>query len=361
MVECMGGSSEDDLLTFDGFLEHQGFDPASLSPEELAAWRQIFDDATARSASIPKVGLMKLRPIVGEHRYAVAVRDGSDLWLVLWVRRSRKGEFFVMVPRGDRKWDVHTSYHLDGTFRMKSYGHAMIEQQRQPLTGTFRGTESLGLNSGYGPRSVGAICDPTAFAGVVEVGAGVLGPKHGVIAVDLVEPGCEPIEMPFTTIVKFDTFRDAVPWVVIRVGSQQDLVSLKTDVNRSRWHSVLIVVLRLVITLLFAGAIIPKLRNPVEWGLLFASWGYPPWGSTVVSVIEIIGLAVLWIPAFATWGAAALMLTTAGAMGTWLIHGPRVVAIYPGTLFVLVGWLARLQRRKTGRPSQAGHPQTVAN
>ncbi len=37
---------------------------------------------------------MKLAPIVGEHRYAVAVREGTDLWLTLWVRRSPKGEFF---------------------------------------------------------------------------------------------------------------------------------------------------------------------------------------------------------------------------------------------------------------------------
>jgi hypothetical protein len=31
----------------------------------------------------------------------MAVREGSDLWLTLWVRRSWRGEFFVMVPRGN--------------------------------------------------------------------------------------------------------------------------------------------------------------------------------------------------------------------------------------------------------------------
>ena len=221
-VRGMSDSTEDDLLSFDGFLEYQGIDPSSLGPEELAGWRQMFDEATARRATTPKVGLMKLRPVAGEYRYAVAVREDSDLWLVLWVRRSRKGEFFVMVPRSDGKWDPHTSYHLDGTFHMKSHNNVMIEQKRQPLTGTFKGTESMGLNSGYGPKSVGAICDPTAFAGVVEVGPGILGGTRGVIGVDLVEPGYEPIDMPFTIIVKIETFRDAVPWIVIRVGSQQD-------------------------------------------------------------------------------------------------------------------------------------------
>jgi hypothetical protein len=69
----------------------------------LENWRSIFDEVREGAAAIPKVGLMKLRPLVpDEHRYAVAVREGSDLWLTLWVRRSSKPEFFVFMPRGDR-------------------------------------------------------------------------------------------------------------------------------------------------------------------------------------------------------------------------------------------------------------------
>lgn len=176
-------------------------------------------DGASRAA--PKVGLMKLRAISGEHRYAVAVREGSDLWLALWVRRSRKGEFFMMVPRGDRDWNPHTSYHLDGTLHMKSHDHAVLPTKHQPLTGTFRGTEHLGVSYGHGPKSVGAICDPTAFAGVVEVTPGVLGPRDGWVAVDLVEPGCEPSSLPWAQIVKREVFRDVVPWVVITVGSTE--------------------------------------------------------------------------------------------------------------------------------------------
>jgi hypothetical protein len=99
----------------------------------------------------------------------------------LWVRRSPKGEFFVMVPRADRGWDPHTSYntsyHLDGTFHMKSFGRKFDPHQkkRQALIGEFRGTEHLGAYAGHGPKSVGAICDPAAFTGIVEVAPGVLG------------------------------------------------------------------------------------------------------------------------------------------------------------------------------------------
>ncbi len=212
--------SEDDLKTFDGWLRYQGVD-AATAPEELATWRYLFDEARTRSSASPKVGLMKLRPVPGEHRYAVAVREGFDLWLTLWVRRSPKGEFFIMVPRGDRDWDVHSSYHLDGTLHMKNHGRRVLPpMKRQPLTGpAFRGTENLGTFAGSGPKSVGAICTPTAFSGVVEIAPGILGPRDGQITVDLVEPDCQPAAFPWTKIAQREVFRDILPWVVITVGS----------------------------------------------------------------------------------------------------------------------------------------------
>jgi len=212
--------SEEDLQTFEGWLRYQAVDPATTSAEELAAWQQEFEEARRRSAEAPKVGLMKFQPVPGEYRYGVAVRDGTDLWLTLWVRRSQKGEFFVMVPRGDRDWDAHTSYHLDGTLHMKSYGRKVLPaQRRQPLTGSFRGAENLCIYAGHGGRITDAICDPALFSGVVEVPPGVLGPRHGAVAVDLVEPGHEPLDLFWKRIVVQRIFRDTTPWVVIRVGS----------------------------------------------------------------------------------------------------------------------------------------------
>ena len=85
---------EDVLYTFDGWLRYQGIDPAIAPPDELTEWQKLF--AEIRKKPSPKVGLMKLRPIPGEYRYAVAIREASSLWLTLWVRRSPKPEFFVM-------------------------------------------------------------------------------------------------------------------------------------------------------------------------------------------------------------------------------------------------------------------------
>jgi hypothetical protein len=166
---------------------------------------------------------MKLRNLPGEHRYGVAFRDGSDLLLTLSVRRSPKGEFFVMMPRADRSWNPHTSYHLDGTVHSKSFDRKLGAPlpKRQPLTGNFKGTEHLGAYAGHGPKQVGAKCDPAAFSGIVEVAPGVLGPRDGRVVVDLVEPGCEPLSWPGEVVQKA-VFQEIVPWVVIRIISPDD-------------------------------------------------------------------------------------------------------------------------------------------
>jgi hypothetical protein len=205
--------SEDDLETFEGWLRYQGVDPDS-PPEHLAQWRAIYDDAL-RSPSPKKVGLMKLRSLPGEYLYAVAVREDSGLWLALWVRRS-VDQVFALMPGGDPKADVHASYHRDGSVHMKSNGRKFHVRKLQPLAGAFQNTEHLGTFAGYGPKKVGAVCDHAAFDGILDLPPGILGPRDGAVIVDLVAPGCEPIWWP-ATVIRQETFKHAVPWIVIRV------------------------------------------------------------------------------------------------------------------------------------------------
>jgi hypothetical protein len=220
--------SEEDLQTFEGWLRYQAVSPTSAADREL--WRRAFEEARQRTAAAPKVGLMKLQPAPGQHLYAVALRQGDDLWLTLWVRRSWKGEVFVMLPRGDRDWDVHTSYHLDGTLHTKSHGRTVFTEKCQPPTGTFRGAQSVCSWSGHAGPTIGAVCDPSLFSGVVEVPPRVLGPRDGAVAVDLVEPGHEPVPMPWRKTVVEHTFLHTTPWLVIRVG----IVGLNEDANPPR-------------------------------------------------------------------------------------------------------------------------------
>jgi hypothetical protein len=156
------------------------------------------------------------------------------------VKRSRKGECFILIPRGDREWDVHTCYHLDGTLHMKSYRNKVLtSNQRQPLSGAFRGSEHRGANVGYGPKSVGAICDPTAFSGVVEVAPYAWGPMDGWVAVDLVEPGTEPtMKIPYSRIITRKEISDFPPWIVITVGMPADSTRFCLSRHYRVWSTV---------------------------------------------------------------------------------------------------------------------------
>jgi hypothetical protein len=209
--------SEGDLDSFEGWIKYQGFDAPALSPSDLEMWKSMYLDVRRRVANTPRVGQMKLRDSPGEYRIAVAVED-EGLWLTLWVRRSKRGEIFVLLPRGDKEWDAHTSYHVDGTRHMKSHGSKFQATKRQPLDSKFKGAESLGTYYGHGPKKVGAICDPSAFNAVVTVPRGVLGPRQGGVQVDLVEPGLEPPSASWDTFLSRNIFKDIAPWISITVG-----------------------------------------------------------------------------------------------------------------------------------------------
>jgi hypothetical protein len=103
------------------------------------------------------------------------------------------------------------------TFNHNSSRHS------QPLTGTFAGSEGLWQYSGFGPKGVGAICDPKAFAGVVRVSSDALGLHHGVIKVHLVEPCHDPMECPELQIVTRVDFCDKSPFLVVRVGKFKEI------------------------------------------------------------------------------------------------------------------------------------------
>src|SRR5262249_48942785 len=92
--------------------------------------------------------------------------------------------------------------------------------KRQPLTGTFRGTEHLGQYAGFSPRSVGAVCHPDDFSGVMEVPVGILGPAAGSVSVDLIEPHHATTWVPWPRVLGRKVFRDFLPWVVITVRTE---------------------------------------------------------------------------------------------------------------------------------------------
>ena len=71
--------SEDDLNTFEGWLNYQGYDLMTLSPDELTSLRLLCDEAQQQRATLPKMGLMKLQLKPSEPQYAVAVPEDGNL------------------------------------------------------------------------------------------------------------------------------------------------------------------------------------------------------------------------------------------------------------------------------------------
>jgi hypothetical protein len=137
--------SEDDLDTFEGWLRYQAVDPNTT---DLSQWRSTYDEAIKNRS--PAVGLMKVRRSPRSYLYAVAVRD-NGLWLVLWVTRT-SDQVFAMMPRGDRKADIHASYHRNGKVHMKGNGRKSSVRQLQPLDSAFRGQSILAPSVDMAPR-----------------------------------------------------------------------------------------------------------------------------------------------------------------------------------------------------------------
>ena len=81
--------SEDELDTFEGWLRYQALDQATMTLDEVAMWRCTFEECKERAAASPKVGLMNFKWVPDEHRYAVAIQDGSGLRLARLCTKSR--------------------------------------------------------------------------------------------------------------------------------------------------------------------------------------------------------------------------------------------------------------------------------
>jgi hypothetical protein len=164
---------------------------------------------------------MKLKPLrQNQHRCAVAIREGLNLWLTLVVERSPEGDVYVLVPRPEEDWNVHASYHVSGKQHIKSYGDEMVSKQGQPLNGQFRGSENVTCFAGHGHDTDLAIYDSKLFDAAVKVAPGVLTPAGGTVCVDLVEPGCQPVTAPTAhKIVQREVFSTPEPHLVITIFS----------------------------------------------------------------------------------------------------------------------------------------------
>ncbi len=198
----------------------QGINSRDIPPDQRSMWEELYEGARRAALAHDVTATLRAPPKPGHPRYAVAIEDGPDLWLTLWIQRHPAGDCVIIFPRGLGKFEPHTTYHANGRFHHKSDNVLVSRpQQRQPLT-AFAGTEHLGTYGGHGTGM--AICHPDAFTAALRVPAGVLNNLHGSVLVDLVEPGHPPAvhhrEIPGRKIVAEQTFADAFPSIVIAVA-----------------------------------------------------------------------------------------------------------------------------------------------
>lgn len=168
--------------------------------------------------------------------FAVAVRDGSDLFLFLSVCRTPSGDVYVNFPRDCKPdWKPHSSYHASGQHHQKSFGHKAIVRKGPKPDSTFSGAQNV-VTTGIAadePRAIHSPCPAGDFEGVFEIPISDLSRDkyRTMISVDITEPDGQPITTPGSTVVRQAVFRDAVPWILVTLfdaGSSNEQRSRKS-------------------------------------------------------------------------------------------------------------------------------------
>lgn len=208
-------------ITFQGWLEAQRIDLVGQPDETIASLRRAFERVLLDTAAARQSVMFSEPCPASEHRYAIALEDGSDLRLVLVIRRSAKGEYFIVYPR-DRESDPHASYHLKGDYHQKSYKRKFGKgAKRQPLGPGFTGREHLG-SFGGGFSAAGPMCNPDNFTAVIRVPEGVVDGLRGSVMIDLVEPGIapDPLHRQGKPVFCEEIFCNGVPHIAVAIVTQ---------------------------------------------------------------------------------------------------------------------------------------------
>ena len=219
--------------TFDEWLKRQQLpDAGSIPPDQLALLRASYEASAASAAKVTR-WTPRVRSSPEDDLYAVAVRDDADLWLLTWVRRSKKNEFFMMLPRPDHSIDAHASLHADGLFHLKGSGFTDWEKQRQKPDANFKGHVQLTMTpiSLRGAHGVKAMCEPTQFNDVFELTPSGLAVDECAVAVDLVERGGAALEKPWSRIVQQRRHTGHIPEVLITIWESTYKAGVSTEHN----------------------------------------------------------------------------------------------------------------------------------
>jgi hypothetical protein len=164
--------------------------------------------------------------------FAIAVRDGEDLWLFLWIKRSPKGDVYVFWPIDEEVRNPHASYHASGRRHYKSFKKAFLPRMLQKPTVVFSGTEQI-VTTGIWlqvARVMAKPCRPENYdGGIFEIDASEISPVlqdcRTQVAIDLVSPDAPPLVSPPSAILRRVVFTDAVPHLSITLWDQTEMLA----------------------------------------------------------------------------------------------------------------------------------------
>ena len=153
--------------------------------------------------------------------YAVAVRDGPDLLLVLTIQR-KNGNVYTNIPRPNLPdANPHSSYHASGLVHAKTYNRQAIPRQRQKPDANFRGTKPVEhlVIAPNDARAINVPCRESDFDGVFQIAQKECASiKDGRLCVDLAEPSLDPpLPLPNSTVVCAGHSDDAFPSIIVRL------------------------------------------------------------------------------------------------------------------------------------------------
>jgi hypothetical protein len=151
--------------------------------------------------------------------YAVAVRDGHDLFLFCRIRRTVTGDVYVISPRPAPDWNPHFSYHASGHYHVKNDAHPFHVSHWQRPGANFLGTRNMSTMgiAASEPRITNAPCKAEDYAEVFEIPVSALRPEEyrTFVSIDLMESSGPPIISPGARILRQAIFQDSIPWIMV--------------------------------------------------------------------------------------------------------------------------------------------------
>jgi hypothetical protein len=161
----------------------------------------------------------------------VVIRPGGDRRLFGRIRRSSKGDVYTIwaedqSPRNLAKGsNPHASYHADGRLHSKSYDRAAIIRRLQVPNQQFRGNQPIEATNA--DRAISPTLPPLtgSFDDLFEIPLDLIsGKMNQSIAVDVIEPGGEPIRVTGKDKVLVEkVFKDEAPWIVVSFVETPDM------------------------------------------------------------------------------------------------------------------------------------------